>query len=270
MQQLEHALSRQSLFEAGLLVAKEFDSSLCVTDEQFRMQQLVNGYARLYRVTKSEEENLQILLDFFYRDLLFSGRDASQINANHMLVSEVMTYRTGIPVSLTMILVQFLRQVGFRADGVNFPGHYLLRVQVRKDRFWYINPNNGKLLDWQALEALYFSLLGKLDDEEMPKEALQPASDKETVSKLINTLKSYYMQQEELQHSLNCVDLLLRLHPDDPYARRDRGVLLQQLQCPQLALADYQFFLRQCPQDPDNPLLKRHIQSLLHQSIVLH
>jgi len=54
----------------------------------------------------------------------------------------------------------------------------------------------------------------------------------------------------------------LQLCPDDPYERRDRGYLLHQLDCPQVAVADYQFFIDQCPSDPSIEMIRTQVDKL--------
>jgi regulator of sirC expression with transglutaminase-like and TPR domain len=61
------------------------------------------------------------------------------------------------------------------------------------------------------------------------------------------------------------VELLVNLCPNDPYERRDRGFLLHQLDCTQVAIADYQYFIRKCPKDPATQLLQAQLQQLSEQ-----
>ena len=43
---------------------------------------------------------------------------------------EVLDRRTGIPISLSVLYLEVSRRVGVLAQGVNFPGHFLVRVAI--------------------------------------------------------------------------------------------------------------------------------------------
>ena len=96
----------------------------------------------------------------------------------------------------------------------------------------------------------------------MPPEALLSASCEESVVRLLHNIKAAYIAAQDYQPALLAVELLIELCPDDPYERRDRGLLLHQLDCLQLAVADYQYFIRQCPKDPASPLLAAQVQQM--------
>ncbi|WP_342807464.1 tetratricopeptide repeat protein [Alteromonas sp. M12] len=70
----------------------------------------------------------------------------------------------------------------------------------------------------------------------MPSDTLNVASTEEILVRLLHNLKASYIREENYQMALRAVDLLIELCPDDPYERRDRGFLLHQLECPQVAI----------------------------------
>ena len=39
--------------------------------------------------------------------------------------------RTGIPISLSVVYLEVARRTGLHAEGINFPGHFLLRCEGR-------------------------------------------------------------------------------------------------------------------------------------------
>jgi regulator of sirC expression with transglutaminase-like and TPR domain len=116
---------------------------------------------------------------------------------------------------------------------------------------------------------LYFAILQEIEDENMPEEALEQASTGEIIVRLLHNLKASYINQKRYSHALVAVELLVELCPDDPYERRDRGFLLHQLDCTQVAIADYRYFIRQCPKDPATHLLEVQLQQLTEQPLVI-
>jgi len=83
-------------------------------------------------------------------------------------------------------------------------------------------------------------------------------------------LKSALLREERYTLALRCTDLALTFVPDDPYEIRDRGYIYQQLDCHQVAMSDYQFFIDNCPDDPAAELLKTQMHALSHSTVTLH
>lgn len=271
VQLLRQAIAEQDTLTASLLVAGKFCESITAEDYISRVEVLSARMSQMLDGTLDDEQRFRQLVSYFYTDLAFSGNEQDFFASRYSLLNEVIDYRTGIPVTLSILFCHIASQQGFDVCGVNFPGHFIIRYQASAERALFVDPLNGNFLNWQELESLYFSILGEIEEEEMPCEALEAANTEEIVVRLLNNLKAAFIKEEKYQQALATVELLVTLRPDDPYERRDRGYLLHQLECPQVALADYQYFIRKCPQDPAAQLLKIQLRHLSGQSaLVLH
>ena len=71
-----------------------------------------------------------------------------------------------------------------------------------------------------------------------------------------------FISENKFGHALTCVEMLMELIGDDPYERRDRGYLLNQLDCPKMARDDLQFFVDECPDDPAIEIIQHQIEEL--------
>ena len=271
MQRLKQAIEAEDLFSASLLVAKTFCSDLSEDCYRARVDALTESVRTELNEQLCQEQRFLQLVRVFYRQLAFSGNEKDFFASRYSLLHQVIDYRTGIPVTLAILFCHIAKKLGFDVHGVNFPGHFLLRFQVSADRALFFDPLNGNMLSWPELEALYFSILGDLDEDEMPEDALEAAGAEETVVRLLNNLKASFIKEEKYNQALATTDLLVSLNPDDPYERRDRGFLLHQLECEQLAMDDYQFFIKKCPQDPSAQILKMQLRKLVaHKPDRLH
>jgi regulator of sirC expression with transglutaminase-like and TPR domain len=90
------------------------------------------------------------------------------------------------------------------------------------------------------------------------------------IGRWLALLKSALLREESYALALRCTDLALTFVPDDPYEIRDRGFIYQQLDCHNVALNDYQFFIDQCPEDPAAELLKTQVNLMSRKEVVLH
>ena len=71
---------------------------------------------------------LQCLHHVLYVDLAFRGNEASYYDPRNSFLHLVLRYRTGIPISLALVYMAVATRLGINVQGVNSPGHFLLRV----------------------------------------------------------------------------------------------------------------------------------------------
>jgi regulator of sirC expression with transglutaminase-like and TPR domain len=266
VQVLKQTIANQECFKASLQLAQYFQKD-CLPVEHY--QQMLNAWAiqaqQSLKLSQFNQSDLNAFVRFFYVDLAFSADEHHYFATQNSLINKVMEFRTGIPMSLAIVFQALAQQLGFRVYGINFPGHFLLRADFADAQSIYLDPNNGNVLSHSDLEALYFRILGDIEQEKMPPEALLSASSEESIVRLLHNLKAAYITAQDFQLALVAVELLVKLCPNDPYERRDRGFLLHQLDCSQVAIADYQYFIRQCPQDPASALLAEQVKHLVAQ-----
>lgn len=270
VEQLKQAINEQSPLLAVLFVAKHFDEDVDVNDYLNKVQRMVESGRQAMYGALSDKNKFRRLVHHFYRVLAFSGNKQDFFASKYSLINQVIDFRTGIPVSLSLIFSHVATQLGFKVSGVNFPGHFLIRYDLDNDRSFFIDPLNGQFLDYTSLQALYSSVLDSKEGDEMPLDALNSATLRESIVRILNNLKASFIQEKNFYKALMSVELLVNLQPDDPYTRRDRGFLLHQLDCEYFAVADYQYFIEHCPQDPSAQLLKLQIKKLQPSMHIVH
>ena len=71
---------------------------------------------------------------YLYEELGFSGNREHYDDPRNSFLNEVLDRRTGIPISLAVIYLEVARRAGLRIEGVNFPGHFLVRLPAPAGR----------------------------------------------------------------------------------------------------------------------------------------
>jgi regulator of sirC expression with transglutaminase-like and TPR domain len=265
--QLKQAIDKQNHLIASLSLASVFEPNNCQPNNyQSKIELWVEQAKTFIGSTDITPKNFRRFIHFFYIELAFSGDQKNTFSCQYSLLHHVLDYRTGIPVSLAIVFQSMAKALGFDVCGVNFPGQFLIKCRLSQQPDIYLAPLNGKQLSRQDLENLYFSVLDRIENEEMPEEAFQEASCEETIVKLLHNLKASYINDKRYSEALSAVELLIELCPNDPYERRDRGFLLHQLDCTQVAIADYEYFIRECPKDPVTQILQAQLQQLSEQA----
>ena len=62
---------------------------------------------------------------YLFEDEGFAGNTEAYDDPRNSFLNQVLERRTGIPITLALVYIEVARRAGVRADGVNFPGHFL-------------------------------------------------------------------------------------------------------------------------------------------------
>src|ERR1700730_3261947 len=71
------------------------------------------------------------LNDYLFREQRFVGNDVQYEDPRNSFLNEVLDRRTGIPVTLALVYMEVARRAGVPVEGVNLPGHFLVRCRAR-------------------------------------------------------------------------------------------------------------------------------------------
>src|SRR6185295_8881801 len=69
------------------------------------------------------------LATFLATECGFRGNQEDYYDPRNSFLNDVLERRTGIPISLAVVLLETGSRLGLAVEGVGFPGHFLVRVQ---------------------------------------------------------------------------------------------------------------------------------------------
>ncbi len=230
------------------------------------MLRTLRNEIRPYVTASSSVDRRKQLLTAFYHHLQFSGNTENYYLPENCLLDDVLKSRKGLPVTLGIILMNLAHSVELSVRGVCFPGNFLVHFTDEEDV--YIDPFTGAEWDKTHQSLMLRASLGNLT--ELTSDHLAHASNKEIIKRLLSVAKGCLLQSQLLPEALRCSEVLLTLNPDDPYEIRDRGLVYEQLECPQLAASDYAYFIEHCPKDPVSSVLKVQMALLDDRTVVVH
>lgn len=263
----EFDFDNSSLLKAVLTVESEITGlNIIKFEDSLRLQQLVIT-SKLASFENADKAKLLALLDILYQQQGYEGDWKAFFKVKNALISRVFDRRKGIPLSLGILLLEFLHLCNFDAQGICFPSGFLVRINL-EDEMLYLDPFTGEIVSWELMELKVRGQLG--NHAKLTLDMVKPDSNETIVKRFINVLKAAYIQADNIEIALLCSDILLRLNPDDAYEVRDRGFLFQQLDCLNLARNDFEYFMKQHPEDPMVHLLQKQIQEMNFDDQVIH
>ncbi|WP_260259185.1 SirB1 family protein [Vibrio intestinalis] len=214
------------------------------------------------------EQKFDAFLRLFYHEWGFQGDKDAYFDSANAFIDKVLERRKGIPVSLGALILFIGRQLGFPIEGVAFPTQFLLKLDWPGKEPSYVNPFNGEYVSQHTLRAWLVGHKGPF--AKLKPKHLQKVDHPTVIGRWLALIKSALLREERYALALRCTDLALTFVPDDPYEIRDRGFIYQQLDCHQVALSDYQYFIDQCPDDPAAELLKNQVNAMSQTQVTLH
>jgi regulator of sirC expression with transglutaminase-like and TPR domain len=165
--------------------------------------------------------------DHLFDRLGFAGNTDDYYDPRNSFLCEVIDRRTGIPISLSVLYLEIARRVGVLAQGVNFPGHFLVRVAI-EDAWLFLDPySRGRQLTPADLEEL-------LRKTTTPNAVLEPsviaaASKRQIVARMLVNLAGIYGRNGDLPRSLDVLERLAILEPSNPRIARDLASLRERV-----------------------------------------
>lgn len=201
------------------------------------------------RVDPDAYARIMALNDYLFGELRFVGNDVQYEDPRNSFLNEVLDRRTGIPITLALIYIEVARRAGVAVEGINFPGHFLVRCPARRGHFaedLIIDAHHGgALLSEDACRTMFrrHSPAPQRDDPAAEARMFARAAKPQIMIRMLLNLKHVYVRMCSFPQARDVMELLLALDPSAINELRDRGLLAYQLKDFSGALRDLQRYL---------------------------
>lgn len=135
----------------------------------------------------------------------------------------VIDRRKGLPITLAILYLHAARHNNFAVDGVNFPGHFLCRIEHKGVRLIFDPFSRCEIMEAHQLRELIKQVQGP--SAELSTAYYETASNREILMRLQNNLKHRMIEAEEYGEALKIVELMRLIDPDEYRLLFDAGVL---------------------------------------------
>lgn len=198
------------------------------------------------------EQKVRALNYYLFNEMRFSGNIDEYYDPRNSYLNEVMERRTGIPITLSILYLEVGKRLGLNLKGVSFPGHFLVKLSVKRGQL-VLDPFTGGEAQSEAdlRQRLAQVLPSEKAEHAQLDQYLEPATPRQIIARVLRNLKNIYTQSGKLQQALAVMHRMLLVMPESPEELRDRGLLYQKLECFRPALSDLQNYLRRRPEAAD-------------------
>jgi regulator of sirC expression with transglutaminase-like and TPR domain len=213
------------------------------------------GQEAAARMHDTGDDSVRAFNEYLYDEQGFAGNRERYDDPRNSFINEVLDRRIGIPISLAVVYLEVARRAGLEVDGVNFPGHFLLRAghavaSDARSEIVIIDPFHGgaQLSEYDCRQLLRHHVG---DEAAFDSALLAPASRHEIVVRMLVNLKRLYVRMRSFPQARVISSLLLGIDPAAISELRDRGLLAYHLQDFSAALRDLEEYLRLSPKSSE-------------------
>ena len=184
---------------------------------------------------------------YLFGELGFAGNREQFDDPRNSCLNEVMDRKKGIPITMALIYIEVARRAGIRSEGINYPGHFLVRClqDLHTD-----DPSDGMIVDpFHAGAILGEPEVRKLLEPHMSEAAFDPsllarATRRQIMVRMLLNLKKLYVKMHSFPQARTTTDALLALQPSSLADLRDRGLLSYHMNDFSHALRDLEAYLK--------------------------
>jgi regulator of sirC expression with transglutaminase-like and TPR domain len=250
------------LLEAAIAIAQDETPALDVETVLADVDSLAARLKSRLAPDASPMHRLRSLNRYFFEELGFAGNVNDYQDPANSYLPDVLARRRGIPITLALVYMEIAGQVGLKADGVSFPGHFLVKLRLPQGEV-ILDPFTGQSLSRSELEerldlVRQASALRSAFDVPLGL-FLQAASPRDIIGRMLRNLQQIHQERGDVKRLLAVLDRQLVLEPESWGTYRLRGDLLDGLGRTEEAAFDWGLYLANTPDAADADLLQRRI-----------
>ncbi|MEM7225984.1 MAG: transglutaminase-like domain-containing protein [Pseudomonadota bacterium] len=175
------------------------------------LQEGVRGLATEAHGTPSLERQAAILRQVLVDDFDYHGDQRTYDDLQNANLMRVIDRRRGLPVALGILYIATARSQGWAIAGLNFPGHFLLRLELGGQRLILDPFKDGAARGPAELRALIKATGGA--EAELSQAHFLPVANREVLLRLQNNIKLRLLQQGQAEVALEILESMVMIAP---------------------------------------------------------
>lgn len=255
------AAAEIDLARAALLIAEDEYPQLTAEPYLHR----IDLYAEMVKDRLANESAAPVLLGeiskLMFEEEGFRGNAEAYYDPRNSFLNDVLDRRLGIPLTLSIIYMEIGWRLGLPLEGVNFPGHFMVRYEGEALRL-LIDPFQGGQIRFEdeaqdLLDRVYGGTV------KIQQSYLRPATRRDMLMRLLSNLKTVYLNTHDDARAQRVVERMLVINPHSAEDVRDHGMILARRGYVEQAIAQLESYLAAQPGAPDAQRVRLLIDELM-------
>jgi regulator of sirC expression with transglutaminase-like and TPR domain len=201
---------------------------------------------------------LHRLREYLFVEQGFAGNRDEYYDPRNSFLNDVLDRRQGIPITLSLVLMEVGKRLGLAIEGIGLPGHFIAGARLDDSQILLDPFNGGALVTPEECEELVGGVVGR--PVTLLPEHYAPVSGRQLLTRMLANLKGAYWRRQEWERVVGAIDRLLVLDPKAASEWRDRGVAWSNLGEVRRGLGDWERYLTEFPDAEDHETVKGHLR----------
>ena len=201
---------------------------------------------------------LHRLREYLFVEQGFTGNRDDYYDPRNSFLNDVLDRRQGIPITLSLVLMEVGKRLGLAIEGIGLPGHFIAGARLDDSQILLDPFNGGALVTPEECEELVGSVVGR--PVTLRPEHYAPVSGRQLLTRMLANLKGAYWRRQEWDRVVGAIDRLLVMDPKAAGEWRDRGVAWSNLGEVRRGLGDWERYLTEFPDAEDHETVKGHLR----------
>ncbi len=212
------------LLEGALLIAQVAEPGEDAAPATRRIEALA---ARVLQARRRDGTGYEALLRVLFEEDGLRGDTDSYDDPANSSVAHVLAAGRGMPITLSIIVIEVARRAGLALFGIGLPGHFIVGGSALPEGR-YLDPfDGGRLYDARGVARRVKEILGT--PIELPAEAFLPDSTRAILRRVLSNLRRSFEKRGRLEEALIALECAEALVPGEPSLERERGLLFLRL-----------------------------------------
>ena len=176
-----------------------------------KLDQINADLEKRSKTTQNLHEKVDAMCDVLFRIHGFSGDTETYDNIENANLMSVIDRKQGLPVSLGIIAIQAARSQNWDVSGVNFPGHFFLKLSDCDNEIWFDPFNEGKVLCENDLKKMLKNMFGI--NAKLESQFITPICDQDILMRLQNNIKVRALGNGDIARAISVLETMALLAP---------------------------------------------------------
>lgn len=173
------------------------------------------------------ESRCRLLAEIMAGQFAYRGDRVNYDDLQNADLMRVIDRRQGLPVALAILYIHAARSLGWAVEGVNFPGHFVIRL-FHDGKAAILNPfDGGRRLETGDLRQRLKAAIG--DKAELHPSHYAAIGNREILLRLQNNIKVRLIQDGDLPRAAAVIERILLVAPQAAAFWRESGLIHSRL-----------------------------------------
>ena len=141
--------------------------------------------ARTSRAIGDPLGQLHRLRECLFEEEGFSGNSEDYADPRNSYLNDVLDRRLGIPITLSLVLIEVGRRLGLEMEGIGLPGHFITGARVDGEQVLLDPFNRGAILTAEGCREVVARALGQ--PVELGPEHFAPVTNRQFLARMLRT-----------------------------------------------------------------------------------